>query len=52
VRLSSRLFHLARRVNDVEALTSGRPKRVAGRAKNVAVGRLLARAGFWRRLWR
>jgi hypothetical protein len=52
VRLSSRLFRLARRVNDVEALTSGSPKRVARRLKNVAVGRLLARAGFWRRLWR
>jgi hypothetical protein len=51
-RLSSKLFRAARRVDDVEALASGDPKRVARRAKNKAVGRLLARTGFWRRLFR
>jgi muconolactone delta-isomerase len=51
-RLASKLFRLARQVNDVEAITSGDPKRMARRAKNKVVGRLLARAGFWRRLWR
>jgi len=51
-RLSSNLFRAARRVDDIEAIASGDPKRVARRAKNRIVGRLLARAGFWRRLWR
>jgi hypothetical protein len=51
-RLSSKLFRVARRVDDIEAVASGDPKRVARRAKNRIVGRLLARAGLWRRLWR
>jgi muconolactone delta-isomerase len=51
-RLASKLFRLARQVNDVEAIASGDPKRMARRAKNKVVGRLLARVGFWRRLWR
>lgn len=51
-RLASRLFRLARRVDDVEAVTSGNPKRVARRVKNKVIGRLLARVGFWRGLWR
>jgi hypothetical protein len=51
-RLATRLFRLARQVNDVEALASGDPKRVARRAKNKVIGRLLGRLGFWRRLWR
>jgi muconolactone delta-isomerase len=50
--LSTQLFRTARRVDDLEALASGDPKRIARRAKNKDVGRLLARAGFWRRLWR
>jgi len=51
-RLAGKLFRLARRVDDIEALTSGEPKRIARRAKNRIVGRLLARLGFWRHLWR
>jgi hypothetical protein len=51
-RLSTRLFRVARQVDDIEALASGNPRRVARRAKNKVVGRLLARAGFWRRLFR
>jgi len=51
-RLSSKLFRAARRVDDLEALTSGDPTRMARRAKNKVVGRLLARAGLWRRLFR
>jgi hypothetical protein len=39
-------------VNNVEALASGNPERIGRRVKNVAVGRLLARVGFFRRLWR
>ena len=46
-RLTLNLYKLARTVNTVSALTSG-SSRVGGR---IAVGRLLARAGVWRRLW-
>jgi hypothetical protein len=45
-RLSSKLFRAARSVDDVEALASGDPKRIARRAKNKVVGRLLARTGL------
>jgi len=51
-RLDSTLFRAARCVDDLEALASGDPKRIARRARNKVVGRLLARAGFWRRLFR
>lgn len=50
--LSSRLYRAARITNDVETAASGDPKRMERRAKNVAVGRLLGRAGVWRRLWK
>ena len=50
--LSSQLFRAARIADDVEAVESGNPKRVARRARNVAVGRALGRAGVWRRLWK
>jgi hypothetical protein len=50
--LSSILFRTARRVDDVEAIASGHPKRVERRIKNRVVGRLLGRVGFWRNLWR
>lgn len=50
-KLTSSLYRLARAVNTARALTSGSPSRVGRRAKNVVVGRVLARGGFWRRLW-
>jgi hypothetical protein len=50
--LSGRLFRLARSVDDIEALASGNPKRIARRAKNKLLGRALGRGGFWRWLWR
>jgi hypothetical protein len=49
---SSQLFRAARVADDFEAVSSGKPKRVRRRAKNVVLGRTLGRAGFWRRLWR
>jgi hypothetical protein len=51
-RLSSLLFRAARRVDDVDAIASGNPKRIERRVKNRLLGRLLARAGLWRNLWR
>jgi hypothetical protein len=50
--LTSELYRAARLSNNISALASGNPRRVARRAKNVLVGRALGRAGVWRRLWR
>jgi len=50
--LTSQLYRAARLSNNLSALASGNPRRVARRAKNVIVGRALGRAGVWRRLWR
>jgi hypothetical protein len=50
--ITSDLYRAARLSNDLETLSSGDPKRVARRARNIAKGSLLAKAGFWRWLWR
>ena len=50
--LTSQLYRAARLSDNVSAVASGSPRRVVRRAKNVAVGRALGRAGAWRRLWR
>jgi hypothetical protein len=50
--LTSQLYRAARLSNNLSALASGNPRRVARRAKNVLVGRALGMAGVWRRLWR
>lgn len=52
MRLSTILFRAARVASTGEAITSGKPRRVQRRAKNIVIGRVLARAGFWRWLWR
>lgn len=49
--IRSTLYTAARRLGDLQALTSGNPRRIARRARNVAVGRALARTGVWGRLW-
>lgn len=46
------LFRLARLSADSRAMTSGSVKKIARRAKNKAVGRVLSRTGFWARLWK
>lgn len=52
MRLSRILRRAARTSTDLEALASGDPKRIERRAVNKAKGRLLARAGVWRALWK
>jgi hypothetical protein len=49
---TSQLYRAARVSNNIGALASGHPRRIVRRAKNVAVGRALGRAGFWRSLWK
>ena len=49
---ASQLYRAARVSNNLSALASGNPRRVVRRARNVAVGRGLGRAGFWRSLWK
>src|SRR5205823_10019683 len=48
----SNLYRAARILGDVEAVSSGNPKRIERRAKNKLIGRALGRSGFWRFLWR
>jgi hypothetical protein len=49
--LTSQLYRAARISNDLSAIVSGDPRRIAHRATNVTGARALARAGFWRWLW-
>jgi hypothetical protein len=51
MRLTSGLYRAARVTNSISALASGNPRRMARRARNVAVGRALGKAGFWRFLY-
>ncbi|MBA7496423.1 hypothetical protein ES702_07031 [subsurface metagenome] len=37
--ITSWLYQLARKANDLETLASGKPKKIARRAKNKAIGR-------------
>jgi hypothetical protein len=46
---TSKLFKAARVSASARAVSQGKVPR---RAKNVAVGRTLGRAGFWRALWK
>ena len=50
--LTSQLYRAARVSNNLSAIASGNPRRVARRTKNIAVGRALGRGGFWRSLWK
>ena len=52
MNLRRNLYRSARITGDVQAVLSGDPKRMGRRAKNKLLGRTLARAGFWRYLWR
>ena len=50
--ITSTLYRLARLSATTRAIASGNPKRITRRAKNVIIGRALARTGFWRKLWK
>jgi hypothetical protein len=49
---TSELYGAARISNNFAAITSGNPRRMGHRARNVLIGRGLARGGVWRRMWR
>jgi hypothetical protein len=42
--MASKLYKAARTVNDIETLASGDPEKIARRAKNKLLGRLLGQA--------
>lgn len=41
-RLVSALYKLARRLNDLEKVSSGSPKKIARRGKNKLIGRIIS----------
>lgn len=47
-KIASSLYKAARTVNDIETLASGDPKKIARRAKNKLLGRLLGKLRVWR----
>ncbi len=52
MRIAPKLYQLARIVNTAETVLSGRPDKIVRRAKNIIIGRLLARSGALNKLWK
>jgi hypothetical protein len=51
-KVTRRLTQAQKVSRDADAVLSGDPKRLARRVTNRLLGRALAKAGFWRWLWR
>lgn len=47
--MHGKLYRAARAANTLHAITH--PRRLPRRAKNLALGRVGARTGLWRKLW-
>ncbi len=52
MKLTGKLFKLARLSATASAFASGHPRRIVRRVTNIAKGRALAHLGFWRNLWK
>jgi len=49
--VTNSLYRAARLSGDLGVIFSGKPSRIARRAKNKVVGRVLGRLRIWRFLW-
>jgi len=47
----SKIYTYSKYARDIETLFTFDSKKIIRRIKNKIVGRLLARAGFWKMLW-
>jgi hypothetical protein len=47
-KASSSLYKAAKMARDIEVLASGDPEKIARRAKNKLIGRLLSKLRVWR----
>jgi hypothetical protein len=50
-RASNTLYSAQKWTRTAEVLMSGDKKRIIRRIKNIILGKILARIGFWKMLW-